>query len=178
MRPSRKSRSAPDAGSKQRARWTERTKSNSLISVRAGVSAGQSKRTRTPPEAAKWAQQQACGSNVSARMSGKQVNSRRASRASARNQGQEREAVVRAARRGAPCKVLGVRRRRGYRDCSCRGARRQAEWPACRYSLSLMSHALMPNPSVNLTPCGSPRLAFISFWAKHGLPQGAGYLER
>ena len=35
-----------------------------------------------------------------------------------------------------------------------------------------------PNPSVNLTPCGSPRLAFISFWAKHGLPQGAGYLER
>ena len=36
----------------------------------------------------------------------------------------------------------------------------------------------MPNPSVNLTPCGSPRLAFISFWAKHGLPQGAGYLER
>ena len=35
-----------------------------------------------------------------------------------------------------------------------------------------------PNPSVNLTPCGSPRLAFISFWAKRGLPQGAGYLER
>ena len=38
--------------------------------------------------------------------------------------------------------------------------------------------AVLPNPSVNLTPCGSPRLAFISFWAKHGLPQGAGYLER
>ena len=36
----------------------------------------------------------------------------------------------------------------------------------------------MPNPSVNLTPCGSPHLAFISFWAKRGLPQGAGYLER
>ena len=36
----------------------------------------------------------------------------------------------------------------------------------------------MPNPSVNLTPCGSPRLAFISFWAKRALPQGAGYLER
>ena len=35
-----------------------------------------------------------------------------------------------------------------------------------------------PNTSVNLTPCGSPRLAYISFWAKHGLPQGAGYLER
>ena len=36
----------------------------------------------------------------------------------------------------------------------------------------------MPNPSVNLTPCGSPRLAVISFSAKRALPQGAGYLER
>ena len=35
-----------------------------------------------------------------------------------------------------------------------------------------------PNPAVNRTPCGSPRLAFISFWAKRGLPQGAGYLVR
>ena len=32
----------------------------------------------------------------------------------------------------------------------------------------------MPNPVFNRTPCGSPRLAFISFWAKRGLPQGAG----
>ena len=31
-----------------------------------------------------------------------------------------------------------------------------------------------PNPAVNRTPCGSPRLALISFWAKRGLPQGAG----
>jgi hypothetical protein len=31
-----------------------------------------------------------------------------------------------------------------------------------------------PNPVFNRTPCGSPRLAFISFWAKRGLPQGAG----
>ena len=35
-----------------------------------------------------------------------------------------------------------------------------------------------PNPAVNRTPCGSPRLAFISFWAMRGLPQGAGYLVR
>ena len=35
-----------------------------------------------------------------------------------------------------------------------------------------------PNPAVNRTPCGSPHLAFISFWAKRGLPQGAGYLVR
>ena len=31
-----------------------------------------------------------------------------------------------------------------------------------------------PNPVFNRTPCGSPHLAFISFWAKCGLPQGAG----
>ena len=31
-----------------------------------------------------------------------------------------------------------------------------------------------PNPVFNRTPCGSPRLVFISFWAKRGLPQGAG----
>ena len=41
-------------------------RSNSLISVRAGVSAGQSKRTMTPPEAAKWIQQRAFGKCVSA----------------------------------------------------------------------------------------------------------------
>ena len=32
----------------------------------------------------------------------------------------------------------------------------------------------LPNPVFNRTPCGSPRLALISFWAKRGLPQGAG----
>ena len=32
----------------------------------------------------------------------------------------------------------------------------------------------LPNPVFNRTPCGSPPLAFISFWAKRGLPQGAG----
>ena len=31
-----------------------------------------------------------------------------------------------------------------------------------------------PNPVFNRTPCGSPRLALISLWAKRGLPQGAG----
>ena len=33
---------------------------------------------------------------------------------------------------------------------------------------------LRANPSLNLTPCGSPRMALISFWAIRGLPQGAG----
>ena len=35
-----------------------------------------------------------------------------------------------------------------------------------------------PNPSVNRTFCGGPGLAVISFSAKPGLPQNAGYLER
>ena len=35
-------------------------------------------------------------------------------------------------------------------------------------------HAVTPNPVFNRTPCGSPRMALISFWAKRGLPQGAG----
>ena len=34
--------------------------------------------------------------------------------------------------------------------------------------------AVWPNPVFNRTPGGSPHLAFISFWAKRGLPQGAG----
>lgn len=36
------------------------------------------------------------------------------------------------------------------------------------------SRKLQPNPALNLTPCGSPRMAHISFWAMRGLPQGAG----
>ena len=66
-----------------------------------------------------------------------------------------------------------------------RGARtiEQPTLRACRYSAlmasstkfksSVVRHA-RPNPVFNRTPCGSPRLAFISFWAKRGLPQGAG----
>ena len=36
------------------------------------------------------------------------------------------------------------------------------------------AHVLRPNPVFNRTPCGSPRVALISLWAKRGLPQGAG----
>ena len=42
----------------------------------------------------------------------------------------------------------------------------------------LQVHRARPNPVFNRTPCGSPRMAFISFWAKRGLPQGAGYRVR
>ena len=42
-----------------------------------------------------------------------------------------------------------------------------------RFKSSVVRHA-RPNPVFNRTPCGSPRMALISFWAKRGLPQGAG----
>ena len=42
-----------------------------------------------------------------------------------------------------------------------------------KFKSSLVRHA-RPNPVFNRTPCGSPRVALISFWAKRGLPQGAG----
>ena len=65
------------------------------------------------------------------------------------------------------------------------GARtiQQPIWNSGRYS-ALMSSGMKfksssvqrarPNPVFNRTPCGSPSLALISFWAKRGLPQGAG----
>ena len=34
--------------------------------------------------------------------------------------------------------------------------------------------SVLANPSLNRTPCGGPRLAIISFSAKHGSPQSAG----
>jgi hypothetical protein len=68
---------------------------------------------------------------------------------------------------------------------ACRGARtlQQPTFRSGRYSAfvssgtkfksSFVQHA-RPNPVFNRTPCGSPPLALISFWAKGGLPQGAG----
>ena len=77
----------------------------------------------------------------------------------------------------------------GARGCggsrASRGAR-TVQQPTCgarRYSglkasnikaRSPREHDARPNPVFNRTPCGSPRLALISFWAKRGLPQGAG----
>jgi hypothetical protein len=34
--------------------------------------------------------------------------------------------------------------------------------------------SVTPNHSLNLTLCGRPRMALISFWAMRGLPQSAG----
>ena len=43
-----------------------------------------------------------------------------------------------------------------YRDCSCCGAQREAESLACKYNLGCLPIALMPNPSLKLSPNGGP----------------------
>ena len=96
--------------------------------------------------------------------------------------------VVRASRGSA---APGIQRVVYRGACACcgsgasRGARtiEQPTLGACRYSAFMVSgtkfkspsvQCARPNPVFNRTPCGSPRLAFITFWAKRGLPQGAG----
>ena len=44
----------------------------------------------------------------------------------------------------------------------------------CIIAAGLFVKAGRPNKSLNRTLCGGPRLAFISFSAKHGPPQSAG----
>ena len=43
-----------------------------------------------------------------------------------------------------------------YRDCSCRGAERQAEWFACKDNPAHHQRALMPNPSFKQSTNGRP----------------------
>jgi hypothetical protein len=106
-----------------------------------------------------------------------------------RGQGSAVQFVVRASRGSAApgSQLVVVRAAAG--DCaagtSC-GARtrEQSTLRAWRYSAAMASrtskpHAFRrrearPNPVFNRTPCGSPRMALISFWAKRSLPQGAG----
>ena len=104
-------------------------RSNILISARAGVSAGQSKRTMTPPEAAKWVQQRACGRPVSARMSGQHTNSGQESRlpASARNRAKDMRLWPALQGAERPARFVPCAADAEYRDCSCRSAEREAE---------------------------------------------------
>ena len=60
---------------------------------------------------------------------------------------------------------------------------RQKHWPSCgadpfsfkaANAVHFSIQALLANPSLNRTLCGSPRLAIISFLAKPGPPQSAG----
>ena len=48
------------------------------------------------------------------------------------------------------------------------------EFSMCIIVAGLFVKAVRPNRSLNRTLCGGPRLAFISFSAKHGPPQSAG----
>ena len=96
--------------------------------------------------------------------------------------------VVRASRGSAAPSSQRVEYRcaRGFGGSGTRRGARTTQQPTLRvrrYS-ALMSGArkfkpsseqhARPNPVFNRTPCGSPRMALISFWAKRGLPQGAG----
>ena len=48
------------------------------------------------------------------------------------------------------------------------------EFSMCIIAAGFFVKAVRPNRSLNRTLCGGPRLAFISFSAKHGPPQSAG----
>ena len=39
---------------------------------------------------------------------------------------------------------------------------------------SVVRQPVRADPALKLTSCGRPRMAFISFWAMRGPPQGAG----
>ena len=156
-------------------RASKTSKANSLISVSSGVSAGQFKRTRTPPEAAKWAQQRATGKIFGTRMEAGQDNSNRASWAPARNQDHEHKAVVRAARRAAPCNFLALAADTEYRDCSCRGAQREAESRSHEILSCCQPRKLMPNPSLKRSANGRPP-APGRWYAVHFHRPGAGVL--
>ena len=43
-----------------------------------------------------------------------------------------------------------------YRDCSCRGAEREAESHACKSTLASLPRELMPNPSLKRSANGMP----------------------
>ena len=62
-----------------------------------------------------------------------------------------------------------------YRDCSCRGAEREAESLACKCTLACLPRALMPNPSLKRSANGRPPAPGLRY-AVHFLSPGAGVL--
>ena len=66
----------------------------------------------------------------------------------ARRSGASREARIQAAAGAADA---------GYRDCSCRGAEREAQCLACKCTLACLPRALMPNPSLKRSANGMSR---------------------
>ena len=61
--------------------------------------------------------------------------------------------------------------RSGYGTFECAWKVIKPRWLS-RFRANTIS--VLANPSLNRTLCGGPRLAFISFSAKHGPPQSAG----
>ena len=94
----------------------------------------------------------------------------RASRGSAAPGNQR--VVFRGARR---CGAGGTSRAaRTRQQLALMAGRHSAFMASCIKSNASRAQNAWPNPVFNRTPCGSPRMALISFWAKRGLPQGAG----
>ncbi len=62
-----------------------------------------------------------------------------------------------------------------YRDCSCGGAAREAEWSASKNNPPRQLRALMPNPSLNRSANGRPP-APGRWYAVHFHRPGAGVL--
>lgn len=123
---------------------------NSMISTKAGVSADQSKSTRMPPQAAReWMPRNVWLNSVSPRMGEQKNRYRLAACGTGSTRWQFAGAVAGIARRTAPCKVITWAADAGYRDCSCGGAPREADWPSYRNSPSLTMQTVLPNPSLN-----------------------------
>ena len=57
-----------------------------------------------------------------------------------------------------------------YRDCSCCGAQREAESPACKCTVVCLLRALMPNPSLKLSTNGVSRWSAGAGPAAHFAP--------
>ena len=79
------------------------------------------------------------------------------------------------ARRKAPCRSLALAADAGYRDCSCRGAEREAESHACKFTLATLPRELMPNPSLKRSANGRPPAPGRRY-AVHIRRPGAGVL--
>ena len=148
-------------------------RTNSLISVRAGL-AGQSKYMTKPPEAA-------AGRCSAFQESGPRSQERR-------NQS-SRLGVVSTCEEAAGEEFIGLPMLQGaerhakfhdraadagYRDCSCRGAEREAESHACKSTLASLPHELMPNPSLKRSANGRQPGPFCG--AAHSPQPGPGVL--
>ena len=62
-----------------------------------------------------------------------------------------------------------------YRDCSCRGAEREAESHACKSTLASLPRELMPNPSLKRSANGRPP-GPVRRYAVHFRQPGPGVL--